>query len=104
MELGRNFGKKGSVKKILYRSFFMGRTTKVVNFSLPLDLYKKTENLARRRKVPKSQILKEALEAYVASEERWEKLRAWGVETAETLGLRSEEDIEKLLHEYRKEL
>lgn len=28
----------------------MGRTTKVVNFSLPVDLYKKTKNLACRRK------------------------------------------------------
>ena len=79
----------------------MRHTTKVVNFSLPLDLYKKTENLARRRKVPKSQILKEALEAYVASEERWEKLRAWGSEAAEALGLRDEGDVEKLVHEYR---
>ncbi|OAQ20550.1 ribbon-helix-helix protein, CopG family [Thermosulfurimonas dismutans] len=82
----------------------MGRTTKIVNFSLPLELYEKTEKLARRRKVSKSRILKEALEAYVASEERWEKLRAWGTETVKALGLKDEGDVEKLVHEFREAL
>ncbi len=77
--------------------------TKVINFSLPLELYKKTENLARRKKVSKSQILREALQTYIASEERWEKLRTWGTETAKLLNLKNEEDIENLVHEYREE-
>ena len=40
----------------------------------------------------------------MVSEERWEKLRAWGAETAEALGLKDEGEVEKLIHEYRKEL
>jgi len=39
----------------------MARTTKIVNFSLPPEIYKQMEELAKQRQTSKSQILREAL-------------------------------------------
>lgn len=44
----------------------MARTTKIVNFSLPPEIYKEVEELARQRDTSRSQVLREALKRYVA--------------------------------------
>ena len=81
----------------------MTRTTKIVNFSLPPEIYKQMEELAKQRNTSKSQVLREALTQYVASERRWQQMRKWGEETAKKLGIKGEDDIERIIHEYRQE-
>jgi len=81
----------------------MARTTKIVNFSLPPEIYKEVEELARQRETSRSQVLREALKRYVASERRWQQLRKWGGETAKRLAIKDEDDVERIIHEYREE-
>jgi len=81
----------------------MARTTKIVNFSLPPEICKQMEELAKQRQVSKSQILREALKQYIASERRWQQIRKWGEESAKRLSIRNEDDVDRIIHEYREE-
>jgi len=81
----------------------MARTTKIVNFSLPPEIYKEVEELAKQREISKSQILREALKQYIASERRWQQIRKWGEKTAKRLGIKNEDDVDRIIHEFREE-
>jgi len=81
----------------------MPRRSKIVNMSLPPELLLQVEEMARQRGVPKSHILREALKDYIASERRWERIRRWGEESARRLRIRDEEDVDRLIHEFRRE-
>ena len=79
----------------------MPRRSKIVNMSLPAELLLQVEEMARQRGVSKSHILREALKDYIASERRWERIRRWGEESARRLRIRDEEDVDRLIHEFR---
>lgn len=81
----------------------MARKTKIVNLSLPNKTYEQVEKLADRMEVSKSEILREALKQYVASEKRWQQIRRWGEETAKRLDIRDEDDVDRMIHEFRQE-
>ena len=81
----------------------MARTTKIVNFSLQPEVYRQVDELAKQRKTSRSEVLREALKQYVASERRWQQIREWGEETAKRLGIKNEDDVDRIIHEYRKE-
>jgi metal-responsive CopG/Arc/MetJ family transcriptional regulator len=81
----------------------MPRTTKIVNFSLPPDIYGEIEKVAKEKGTSRSQILREALKQYLTSEKRWQRIREWGEETRERLGIKDENDIDRLIHEFREE-
>lgn len=60
-------------------------------------------NWLNRKKTSRSEVLRETLKQYVASERRWQRIREWGEKTAKRLGIKNEDDVERLIHEYRKE-
>lgn len=81
----------------------LGRTTKTITISLPPKLAKEVEKLAKTEKKTKSQLFRDMIavyEEYVAEKE-WQELRRFGEETAKKLGVTSEADIEKIIHEVR---
>lgn len=78
----------------------MARQTKIVNMSLPPELYTQVDEMAKQRGVSRSQLLKEALRIYIAEERRWQQIRKWGEETAKRLGIKDEKDIERIRDEY----
>ena len=63
----------------------------------------RTPHFSKKRGVPRSEILKKALEMYVRQEKRWELIYKWGEEKAKELKIKDEEDIERLIQEFRKE-
>jgi len=81
----------------------MARTTKIVNFPLPSEIYKQVEELAKQKETSRSQVLREVLKQYVASEKRWQQIRKWGEETTKRLGSKDENDVERIIDEYREE-
>jgi len=81
----------------------MARQTKIVNMSLPLDIYNQADEMAKKRGVSRSEILKKALEAYIMREKRWELIYKWGEEKARELKIKDEEDVERLIQEFRRE-
>jgi len=81
----------------------MARQTKIVNMSLPLDIYNQADEIAKKRGVSRSEILKKALEIYIMQEKRWELIYKWGEEKAKELKIKDEEDVERLIQEFRRE-
>jgi len=81
----------------------MGRSTRVVNMSVDDNLYEDVDRLARERGTSRSQVLREALKQYVAAEVRWSQLLKWGEETRRRLGVNSDADVERIVHQYREE-
>ena len=79
----------------------MARITKVVNFSLTPEIYEQVNKLAKQRQISRSQVLREALKQYFASERRWQQIRKWGEETAKRLKIKNEDDVERTIDEYR---
>ena len=80
----------------------MSRNTKIINMSLPNNIYQKMSKLAQERKISKSELLRQALKEYVVSEQRWQEIKKWGKETANNLKIQDEKSIEKLIYEFRK--
>lgn len=76
------------------------RTTKPITVSLPTDLLQEAQRAAREDSRSRSELIRDALRQYLASR-RWQRLRRWGAETAERLGLRTEDDLQRLLDQVR---
>jgi len=65
-------------------------------------MVKEVDRLAKERKVSRSEILREALEQYIKSEKLWQKIYKIGEETVKELKIK-EEDVERMIQEFRKE-
>jgi metal-responsive CopG/Arc/MetJ family transcriptional regulator len=81
----------------------MARKTKIVKLSLPQDIYVQLEELADQMGISKSEFLRKALKQYVASEMRWQRIRKWGEETAKRMNIKDEDDVDRIIHEFRRE-
>ena len=71
------------------------RTTKVLNVSMPPEMYEEVTRVAREEQRTKSELIREAFRQYQFNR-RWRLLRRWGDETAALMGIESDEDIERL--------
>ena len=76
------------------------RTTQPITVSLPPDLLRETQRLAKAEARTRTDVIREALQEYPASR-RWQRLRQWGAGTAERLGLKTEADLQRLLDDAR---
>lgn len=81
----------------------LGRTTKVMTFSLPPETARTVDRLAHKERKNKSQLIREMVEVYeqMRAEKEWQELRALGSATAKKFGIKSEKDIERIVHEVR---
>lgn len=75
------------------------RTTKVLSFSLPPDTAKRINELSRKKKQTKSELLREMVEVYEKeqAEESWRELFSFGKETVTRAGIKNEEELFELL-------
>ncbi|MDO8886865.1 ribbon-helix-helix protein, CopG family [Candidatus Oleimmundimicrobium sp.] len=78
----------------------MGRTTKVLTFSLPPETAKEIEKLAKDQGKTKSNLLRDAIRVYeeYLAEKEWRELFEFGEETAKRFGIKSEEELFALLN------
>lgn len=76
------------------------RTSKVLSLSLPPDLLREAERVAKKEGRTKSELFREALRRYIR-EQRWAELRRYGAQQAGKLGFK-ETDVERIIEEYRK--
>jgi len=81
----------------------MSVKTKTISLSLTQEMYDQLEEFADQRDVSKSELLREALERFLSSELRWQQIRKWGEETAKKLNIKDEDDVDRIIHELRKE-
>jgi len=76
------------------------RTTKLITISLPPELLKKIERLARRENRTRSELLRETVRQYLAREE-WLELNRYALSTASKAGIETEDDIDRIVGENR---
>ena len=77
------------------------RISRTTTISLPPKLYKEVLRMAREKGMTKSELFREALRTYQVHERQWEELLAYGRRKAKDAGIRTEEDIERLIDESR---
>jgi CopG family transcriptional regulator/antitoxin EndoAI len=70
------------------------RSTKVLNVSVPPEMYDAVEQIAREESRTKSELIREAFRQYQFNR-RWQMLRDWGEATASRLRIQSDEDVEE---------
>jgi CopG family transcriptional regulator / antitoxin EndoAI len=74
--------------------------TKTLTISLPPQLARETERTAREEQCTKSDLVRDALRFYL-QERRWKKMQQETAVRAEALGIHTEDDVDKLVHELR---
>jgi CopG family transcriptional regulator/antitoxin EndoAI len=77
------------------------RTTKVMTLSLPPEMVKEVEQIAKEEKRTKSELFREALRKYI-NDKNWQQIRQWGLKASQELGVSTEEEVDKLIHLHRK--
>lgn len=76
------------------------RTTKILSLSLPPELLREAERVAKKEGRTKSELFREALRRYI-QERRWEELRGYGAQRVRKLGVK-ETAVERMIEAYRK--
>jgi len=74
---------------------------RVVNISMPQDFFEQAEKLAKEENRTRSELYREAIRQYIETR-RWQKVQRETAERARKLGIASEEDVERIIHELRK--
>ena len=81
----------------------MGRSTKILAFSVPPAIARQIERTAREEQKTKSELLRAMWEAYLVTREREEfsRITRSAQRAAREAGLviRTEEDVDRILHE-----
>jgi CopG family transcriptional regulator/antitoxin EndoAI len=72
-----------------------------MTLSLPPEMVKEVDKLTKDEKRTKSELFREALRKYI-NDKRWQQIRRWGMETEKKSGVSTEEEVDKLIHKYRR--
>jgi metal-responsive CopG/Arc/MetJ family transcriptional regulator len=80
-----------------------GDKRKILNISLPPELYSEVERLAKEQAKAKGEFAREVLRQYVEKDKRWKQIRKWGGESAERLKVKGARQLEEIIEQYRKE-
>ena len=70
--------------------------TRVLNVSLPPEIYDAVEEIAQAENRTKSELVVEAIRHYQFVR-RWRVIRQWDAETAERIGIKNDEELERFL-------
>lgn len=72
------------------------RKSRILNVSVPPEMYAEIENVAQLENRTKSDLIREAFRHYQFVR-RWQLIRQWGTETAMRLDLENDEELEAFL-------
>ncbi|OGR31207.1 MAG: hypothetical protein A2139_09530 [Desulfobacca sp. RBG_16_60_12] len=78
------------------------RRTKLISFSILPDFLREVEKVAKEEHRTKSELIREALRRYIEDRE-WEKLSRYARRKSAETGIKTEEDIQRVVDEYRGE-
>lgn len=76
------------------------RTTRILSLSLPPDLVREAERIAKQEGRTKSELFREALRRYI-EERRWRGLQRYGAGRARRAGM-TEGDVDRTVQEFRR--
>lgn len=75
--------------------------TQTFNIALPVDLVTRMDLIARSEYRNRSEFIREAIRVYLDRADRWERIFAAGRKVAKKMGIKSEEDVNRIVLEYR---
>lgn len=75
--------------------------TQTFNISLPKELVNKIDERAKREYKNRSELIKDSLQKYLKDKEEWDRIFDYGKRTAKRMGIKSEEDVYRIVDEYR---
>lgn len=75
--------------------------TQTLNISLPQDLVKKADEVAKREYRNRSELIREALRIYLEDRRTLDDIFEYGRKKAKEMGIKSEEDVDKIVYEFR---
>lgn len=67
----------------------------IINISMPSDMARRVKKLAKEENRTQSELLREAFRKYEFDKD-WAQIRAWGRETARRMGIKDEDDVERI--------
>lgn len=75
--------------------------TQSFNIVLPKELVQKIDAMAKKEYRNRSELIREAARIYLARRMEWDELFAYGKAMGKKLGITSEEDVNKIVWDYR---
>lgn len=75
--------------------------TQTLNIALPRKLVQKVDTFAAKEYRNRSELIREALRVYLQEKEEWEELFRYGKQRAAKLGIKTEQDIDRIVSEFR---
>jgi len=78
------------------------RTSKTLSITLPPEMLSRAETLAKAENRTMSELVREALR-YYERQRWWEDANAYGRASAAAVGVNSEDDVVRVIHDYRKQ-
>lgn len=75
--------------------------TTTFNISMPRELVRRADDVARKQYQNRSELIREALRFYLNKEERWTQLLEVGKRFGRAAGIKSDEEVARIVHEYR---
>ena len=72
---------------------------RTVTVSLPAKVVEELDKMAREENTTRSQILRTAIDQYSRSGRIWRQIYKWSEEAARKLGIKTEEDVDRIIHE-----
>ena len=76
---------------------------KILNISLPEELYATVHDLAESENKTKAELAREMIAEYITKREQWATIRLWVLESASEMKLSSEEELDDLIHSGRQD-
>jgi hypothetical protein len=71
--------------------------------SLPAGMLEAAEKMARQENRTMSELVREALRVYQRERQAWQGIFAYGRANAKRLGIKDEEDVVRIIREYRQQ-
>lgn len=75
--------------------------TQTFNISLPKELVKKVDELAKKEYRNRSDFIREALIARLKKNSDWEQIFKVGEKAMKDMGIKSEEEVNEIVYKYR---
>lgn len=77
------------------------RNSRVLSVTFPPEMLKQAEALAKQENRTMSELLREAFRCYRRQRQAWREIFAYGEAKARELGITTEEDVVRMVHEFR---
>ena len=77
--------------------------TITINLSMPAEFLKMIVRQAKSERRTRSEFLREAARERLQREQKWKEIQRYGAAQAKKMGIKTEEDVYRLIQEFRRE-